>query len=98
LEIAEQHFLCTGPVVITQMADEKKHKKRKPRRIITTRHDDNTYSHEHQHDDGKHSMFAGTSANVDDVKQHMDDNFGGPDDAAEEAAEAAAPGGDPAEV
>jgi hypothetical protein len=62
------------------MADEKKHKKRKPRRIITTRHDDNTYSHEHQHDDGKHSMFAGTSANVDDVKQHMDDNFGGPDD------------------
>lgn len=77
------------------MAEEHKKKKRKPRRITTTRHDDGTYSHEHMHDDGKHSMFAGTSANLDDVKQHMDDHFGG--EPAEPAAEPAAPadgGGD----
>ena len=57
------------------MAEGKK--KRKPRKIITTRHDDNTFSHEHQHDDGKHSMFAGTSADVADVQQHMADHLGG---------------------
>lgn len=58
------------------MAEEHK-KKRRPRKIITTRHDDNTYSHEHLHDDGKHSQFAGTSSDVADVQQHMADHFGG---------------------
>lgn len=70
------------------MAEEEKpehKKKRKPRRITTTRHDDGSFSHEHQHDDGKHNLFAGTSADVGDVKQHMDDHFGG------EEGEAAAP-------
>lgn len=71
------------------MAEEHK-KKRKPRKIVTHRHDDGSYSHEHHHDDGKHAMFAGTSAHLDDVKQHMDDHFGG--GAAEPAeGEAAAP-------
>jgi hypothetical protein len=72
---------------------EEKHKKRKPRKIMTTRHDDNTYSHEHMHDDGKHAMFAGTSQDVADVQQHMADHFGGPAQA-EAAPEAA---GAPAE-
>jgi hypothetical protein len=80
------------------MAEEHKKKKRKPRKIITTRHDDGTYSHEHMHDDGKHSLFAGTSQNVEDVQQHMADNFGGgaaePEPAAVEAAPAA---GEPGE-
>jgi hypothetical protein len=80
------------------MAEEHKKKKRKPRKIITTRHDDGTYSHEHMHDDGKHSLFAGTSQNVEDVQQHMADNFGGgaaePEPAAAEAAPAA---GEPGE-
>lgn len=71
------------------MAEEHKKKKRKPRQIITTRHDDGTYSHEHRHDDGKHAMFAGTSTTLDDVKQHMDDHFGG--GAAPEAEPEAAP-------
>jgi hypothetical protein len=68
---------------------EKKHKHRKPRKIITTRHDDGTYSHEHMHDDGNHALFAGTSADLSDVKQHMDDHFGGPQEgtAAESAEE-----------
>lgn len=77
------------------MAEEHKKKKRKPRRIITTRHDDGSYSHEHQHDDGKHNMFAGTSADLDDVKQHMDDHFGGGaavEPAPDAQAETAAPG------
>ena len=52
-------------------------KKRKPRTIITHRHDDDTYHHEHVHDDGKHAMFAGTSQDVADVQQHMADHFGG---------------------
>ena len=70
------------------MAEEHKHKKRKPRKIITTRHDDGTYSHEHMHDDGKHNLFAGTSANMEDLHQHMDDHLGG-GEAAPEAAAAA---------
>ena len=73
------------------MAEEHKKKKRKPRRIIVTRHDDDTYSHEHQHDGGEHNLFAGTSADLDDVKQHMDDHFGGG------AAEPAEPAGDAAQ-
>ena len=79
---------------------EEKHKKRKPRKIITTRHDDNTFSHEHQHDDGKHSMFAGTSQDVADVQQHMADHFGGgaeAEAAPAEAAAAPAEGGAPGE-
>ena len=78
---------------------EEKHKKRKPRKIITTRHDDNTFSHEHQHDDGKHSMFAGTSQDVADVQQHMADHFGGgaEAEAAPEAAAAPAEGAAPME-
>ena len=74
------------------MAEGKK--RRKPRKIITTRHDDNTYSHEHMHDDGKHAMFAGTSQDVADVQQHMADQFGGgAEPAAAEAAPAEAAGG-----
>jgi hypothetical protein len=71
------------------MAEEHK-KKHKPRTIITHRHDDNTFHHEHMHDDGKHSMFAGTSADVADVQQHMADHFGGGAEAEAEPAEAAA--------
>lgn len=71
---------------------EEKHKKRKPRTIITHRHEDNSFHHEHVHDDGKNSMFAGTSQDVGDVQQHMADHFGGGAEAAEgEPAEAAAP-------
>ena len=70
-----------------------------PEGLITTRHDDNTFSHEHQHDDGKHSMFAGTSADVADVQQHMADHFGGAEAEAAPAEAAAAPaeGGAPGE-
>ena len=73
------------------MAEEhKKHKKHKPRTIITHRHDDGSYSHEHAHDGAKHNAFAGTSSSLEDVKQHMEDHFGGPEEAAEPPAEAAA--------
>jgi hypothetical protein len=58
------------------MADEKK-KKRKPRTVITHRHDDGTFHHEHRFDGGDHEMFAGTSSDVPDVQQHMADAFGG---------------------
>jgi hypothetical protein len=58
------------------MAEHKK-KKRKPRRIVTTRHDDGSYSHEHYHDGDQHPQFAGTSQTMDDLKQHMEDHFGG---------------------
>ena len=80
------------------MAEEHK-KKHKPRTIITHRHDDNTYHHEHQHDDGKHSMFAGTSQDVADVQQHMADHFGGEESPEPGAAspEAAAPAEAPGE-
>lgn len=62
------------------MAEEHKgehKKKRKPRHILTTRHDDGSYSHEHIHDGKAEKVFAGTSAHLEDVKQHMDDHFGG---------------------
>jgi hypothetical protein len=74
------------------MAEAKK--KRKPRKIITTRHDDNTYSHEHMHDGGDHNLFAGTSQDISDVQQHVADHFGGgaePDAAAQPAAGPDAP-------
>lgn len=77
------------------MATEEKHeakkKKRKPRKLTITRHDDGTYSHEHMHDDGKHNLFAGTSTNLDDLKQHVQDTFGGPDQAPDQTADAAGP-------
>jgi hypothetical protein len=72
------------------MAEEHKpehKKKRKPRTIVTHRHDDGSFHHEHMHDDGKHAMFAGTSQDVADVQQHMADHFGG--GAAEAGAEPA---------
>ena len=74
-----------------------KHKKRRPRQIITTRHDDGTYSHEHRHDDGKHNLFAGTSTNLEDVKQHIDDHFGpsAQPEAPEEQGEGGGPAGQP---
>jgi hypothetical protein len=77
------------------MAEEHKHKKRKPRTIITHRHEDNSFHHEHVHDDGKNSMFAGTSQDVGDVQQHMADHFGGAEPAEAEAAPAAAAGAAP---
>lgn len=70
---------------------EEKHKKRKPRTIITHRHEDNSFHHEHVHDDGKNSMFAGTSQDVADVQQHMADHFGGGAEASAEPEAAAAP-------
>ena len=75
-----------------------KHKKKKPRHILTTRHDDGSYSHEHVHDGKSEKVFAGTSANLEDVNQHMQDHFGGAEEpAGGEAAPAAAPAeGDPA--
>lgn len=73
------------------MAEEhKEHKKRKPRTILTHRHDDGSYHHEHMHDGGPHNMFAGTSQDVADVQQHMADHFGGGAEAEAAPAEAAA--------
>jgi len=69
-------------------------KKAKPRRVMTTRHDDGSFSHEHHHDGDPHPKFAGTSKTLEDLQQHMADHFGGgAEPAAEGAPEAAAAGG-----
>lgn len=75
------------------MAEHKpKHGKHKPRTIITHRHDDGTYSHEHLHDDGHPARYAGTSADLKDIDQHMQDHFGGgPEEAAAEPEAEATP-------
>ena len=51
--------------------------------IVTTRAKDGTFGHEHiykDHPDDMHSkppVFAGTSQDMEDLHQHMDDHFGG---------------------
>ena len=68
--------------------------KKKPRRIVTTRHDDGSYAHEHFHDDKPNeAKFAGTSQSMEDLQQHMADHFGGGGAAAPAEAEPAAGGG-----
>jgi hypothetical protein len=71
---------------------KKKHKK--PHKIITTRAQDGSFGHEHVHEGSDKPVFAGTSQNMDDLKQHMEDHFGGgaAEPAAEPDAAAAAPG------
>jgi hypothetical protein len=71
---------------------EKKHNKKHPRRIVTTRHDDGSYSHEHHHDGDPQPKFAGTSQTMDDLKQHMEDHFGGGGEPAAAEAAPAEPG------
>jgi len=77
------------------MAEHKKHKK--PHKIITTRAKDGSFGHDHVHIDehGHESapVFAGTSRDMDDLHQHMDDHFGG-----EEGGEAAPTPGPEAEA
>lgn len=74
----------------------KKHHKKVPHKIITTRAEDGSFGHEHIHHGSDRSVFAGTSQNLDDLKQHMQDHFGGGGGAQEEQAEGepatAAPG------
>lgn len=68
---------------------EKKHKKKKPHKIITTRAEDGSFGHEHVDENGQ-SRFAGTSQTMEDLHQHMDDHMGGDDgqgDGTEEAGE-----------
>lgn len=65
------------------MAEHKK--KRKPHKIITTKAEDGTYGHEHVYHGDDRPVFAGTSQDTNDIKQHMEDHFG------EEATPAAAP-------
>jgi hypothetical protein len=51
--------------------------------IVTTRAKDGSFGHEHiykEHADDVHSrppVFAGTSQDMEDLHQHMDDHFGG---------------------
>lgn len=66
------------------MADKPKHKKKKPHKIVTTRAEDGSFGHEHVDQDGR-SVFAGTSQNMQDLHQHMDDHMGGDDEQAAEA-------------
>jgi hypothetical protein len=61
---------------------EHKPKKKHLHQIVTTQAHDGTFSHDHIYKDSKeaqHShppVFAGTSSNMDDLHQHMDDHFG----------------------
>jgi hypothetical protein len=74
-----------------------KKKKLHLHQIITTRAHDGSFGHEHvykEHPEDPHSrppVFAGTSQDMDDLHQHMDDHFGG-------GAEEGAPGGEEAEA
>jgi hypothetical protein len=90
------------------MAEEKpksEHgKKHKPKlhKIITTRAKDGSFGHEHLHEGSHEPVFAGTSRDMDDLHQHMDDHFGpgggetpAPEAAQAEAAPGGAPGGEP---
>lgn len=60
-----------------------KKKKLHLHQIITTRAKDGSFGHEHiykDHPDDVHSrppVFAGTSQDMEDLHQHMDDHFGG---------------------
>lgn len=73
---------------------------KKPRKhlhqIVTTRAHDGTFSHEHIYKANRHDhhseppVFAGTSANMEDLHQHMDDHFGDGAPQGEEQAEGAA--------
>lgn len=62
---------------------EGKRKKKHLHQIITTKARDGSFGHEHvykDHPDDLHShppVFAGTSSDMDDLHQHMDDHFGG---------------------
>lgn len=72
----------------------KKHKKHL-HQIITTQAHDGTFLHEHVYKDKKEDhhthppTFAGTSSNMEDLHQHMDDHFGPQASAGGEEAEAA---------
>lgn len=72
-------------------AAKPKHKKR-PHQIITTRAKDGSFGHEHVGEDGK-KFFAGTSQDMADLHQHMDDHMSPPEqgqdggDGTEEAGE-----------
>ena len=75
------------------MAEKEHKKKHKPHAIFTRKAKDGSFSHEH-HVEGEHQpIFAGTSQNMDDLKQHMEDHFS--DGPAEEAAEQPGAGGEP---
>jgi len=85
------------------MAEKKEHeheashkgkaKKKHLHQIITTRARDGSFSHDHiykDHPEHPHShppVFAGTSQDVDDLKQHMEDHFGDGAQAAENEGE-----------
>lgn len=83
---------------MTKLAPQKipmttKHKPhRKPHKIVTTQAEDKTFSHEHHYHGQHEPVFAGTSQNMDDLKQHMEDHFGEGAAAPDGQAEAAAPG------
>lgn len=69
-------------------AEKPKHKKkREPHKIITTKAKDGSYGHEHVFEGSDRPVFAGTSRDMDDLKQHMEDHFGGGPAEAEEEAE-----------
>lgn len=66
---------------------EHKHKKKKPHKIITTRAEDGSFGHEHVAEPDGRPVFAGTSQNMQDLHQHMDDHLGGDDEQAEQPAD-----------
>lgn len=79
------------------MAEEKHAHKKKhkgPHKMITTRAKDGSFGHEHIEHPGGTPVFAGTSRDLADLHQHMDDHYGSaPGGGEEEEAEGAAPGG-----
>jgi hypothetical protein len=73
--------------------------------IITTRAQDGTFGHEHVYKEKPEDMhsrppvFAGTSQDMDDLHQHMDDHFGGgaeQEEPEEQGGEQPAAGAEPA--
>lgn len=76
---------------------EKKHKKKKPHKIITTRAEDGSFGHEHVDENGQ-SKFAGTSQDMTDLHQHMDDHLGGDDEEQPDADAQPSDGGAPAQA
>lgn len=83
--------LHEGEAVLTKQENEarKKGKKKHLHKIITTRAKDGSFGHEHIYKDDPDSeqegkpVFAGTSATMDDLHQHMDDNLNPQEEAAE---------------
>jgi hypothetical protein len=86
-----------------------KPKKKHLHQIITTRAHDGSFGHEHVYKDHPHSpmshppVFAGTSQDMGDLQQHMEDHFGdgggagaGEENPVEEPAEGG-PAGEPQE-